>query len=168
MKISCRHLCTVLFMACCTLFAGEGISGESGLAVQGAWVREAPPSMQITAAYMILRNTSDQPMTLVGVTTPDFSKVEIHETVHENDQARMQAMKELLIPAQGRIALQPNGYHLMLINPKRNAPLRPGDSVNLILTFKDGKTLPVTATVQKGTSQSTSAPGHMQDMKHKQ
>jgi copper(I)-binding protein len=54
---------------------------------------------------------------------------------------RMTMVDALPIPAHGTQALQPGGYHLMLMDAKH--PVRPGDTVRVVLQFSHGDTLPV-------------------------
>ncbi|MBF0152313.1 MAG: copper chaperone PCu(A)C [Magnetococcales bacterium] len=167
MKSPRRGLWLVLGMVGCSL-TSLAMAEESGMAVEKAWVREAPPAMQVTAAYMVLKNASAKPVVLTSVTTPDFAKVELHETVQHQGQAHMQAVKELSIPARGHVTLQPGGHHLMLIAPQKNTPLRTGDQVSLTLTFKEGKPLTVTAMVKKDIkSSSPTDADHTQHMDQK-
>jgi copper(I)-binding protein len=52
----------------------------------------------------------------------------------------MTMVDALTVPAHGKAVLAPAGYHLMLM--QASAPVKPGDTVKLTLTFTDGSTLP--------------------------
>lgn len=110
-----------------------------------AATKDAMPSMNmgamgsVSAAYMKLANTGDHADTLVSVAT-DVGEAQIHQTVIQNDVASMQEMKNgLEVPAKGSVELKPGGYHVMLINLKKD--LKVGDVVKLTLTFKSGTTI---------------------------
>ncbi|MBF0176314.1 MAG: copper chaperone PCu(A)C [Magnetococcales bacterium] len=159
MKSLQRRLWVSCLAAFCSL-ADVAIAGGPGVSVEGAWVREMPPAMQLTAAYMVLKNTAIEPSTLIGATALDFVKVEMHETVQHLGKAQMQGIKELIIPAKGQVVLQPGGYHLMLITPQKNVLPRAGDQVALTLNFKNGTSIDVKAKVQKGTEDPAAADAH--------
>jgi len=78
--------------------------------------------------------------------------VEIHKNVQKNGMAAMQKQQQLVIPAQGHIDMQAQGYHLMLFNP--STKLRAGDTVNFSLKFADGKKSLVAVKVKKATGSS--------------
>jgi len=111
-------------------------TAEPALEIGSPWIREAPPGARVLAGYMTFFNHSATPITLVNVTSPDFESAEIHRTVIEDGVARMLPVARLAIPANGRIALEPGGRHLMLFNPAR--PLHAGDSTTLIIHLADG------------------------------
>ena len=60
--------------------------------------------------------------------------VELHTHLHDNGVMRMHQVPESVIPAQQKVALQPGGLHIMLIDLK--APLKVGDTVPLTLRFE--------------------------------
>jgi hypothetical protein len=120
-------------------------SGEhSGHGGQGAEATaEVTPAMGgmsmsgVSAAYMLIENTSDKPDKLVSIVCDAASVVEIHETVLKNDMAAMQPMPGgLTVPALGMVELKPGGYHLMLLGLKR--ALVAGERITLTLTFESG------------------------------
>ena len=54
-----------------------------------AWVRSMPPGAQVTAAYGMLMNHSDQTVTLSTVSSEISGTAEIHEVIANGDQRRM-------------------------------------------------------------------------------
>ena len=141
-----RLLTTAL--AVTLLLARTAVAAGPALKAVDPWVREAPPGMTVLAAFMVLRNDSDQPLQVVQVSSPQFGHVEMHRTVVSEGVARMLKQEQLEVPARGRLTLAPGGYHLMLFDP--TAPLRAGDTVHLILRLRHGGELDVTAPVRKG------------------
>lgn len=117
------------------------------IAVHEPWVREAPPTADMLAAYMHLKNDTDQEVVLIGASSSEFGKVEIHNSIVENGVAKMIPQAQLVIAPKQDVILSPGGLHLMLINPKQ--PLKSGDKVNLTLNFKDGATQAVQAEVKR-------------------
>lgn len=113
-----------------------------------AWVREAPPTARVLAAYMQITNLSDSEFTVTSVTSPDFAAAELHRTAIEDGVARMLPVAELRIPAGDSVRLEPGGLHLMLYDPVR--PLVQGDSVTLVLHRSDGICLTAAVPVRRG------------------
>lgn len=109
------------------------------------WVREPPPGMNMLAGYLVLQNPSATDLTLSAASSPDFSAVEFHISVMENDVMRMRQETTLTIPAGGSLTFSPGARHLMLIAPKRT--LAAGDQVSIHLQFADGSQLQFTAPV---------------------
>lgn len=92
-----------------------------------------------SAAYMTLRNTTDTPLALVGVQTDAASTVELHTTTMENNVMQMRPVEQIDIPANGEVALQPGGLHIMLLGLTRD--LNEGDSVALTLMLDNGESI---------------------------
>ncbi|CAK0740686.1 periplasmic copper chaperone A [Gammaproteobacteria bacterium] len=134
---------------------GIATLAQAEVTVMSPWVREAPPTAEISAAYMMLHNDGDTDQVLLEVTTPSFNRVEIHQTTMHDDMASMETEDSLLIPAQDGVALVPGGYHLMLIGVKK--PLKVGDTVDLSLHFQGGETIEVHAPVHKDTGETIEA-----------
>ena len=59
----------------------------------------------------------------------------------------MQEVAQVLVPAHGSVEFKPGGYHLMLMQPKKN--LFSGDLVTLMLKFSDGSELAILANVRR-------------------
>lgn len=123
------------------------------LDAQDPWIRAAPPSSRILAGYVSLTNASAQPITLVNVASTAFNGVEMHSTVVENGIARMERDATLTVPAGKTTRFEPNGRHLMLIDPKLK--LAKEASIPVTFTFDDGSSQVVTFKVRDG-SDSTS------------
>jgi hypothetical protein len=113
------------------------------------WVREAPPTSRVLAAYMQIINLTDGDLTVTGVTSPDFETADLHRTVVEEGVARMLPVPELTIPAGSSVTLEPGGLHLMLFDPVR--PLQEGDSVTLVLHRSDAICITLSVPVLRGT-----------------
>ncbi len=125
---------------------------DGALQVTDPWIREAPPGATVLAGYLTLSNTTDSPLVIETVSSPDFQAVEIHRSWVEGGIARMQPVSELTIPAAGSIELAPGSYHLMLFRPVQ--PLTAGDTVALRLQTADGACVTVTAPVLRQTESS--------------
>lgn len=117
----------------------------SPLVVQNAWMRKAPGS-DAAAVYLVLRNTSAQPVIVVGVSSPVASHVMIHETSTEDGQSRMRAHDRLVIAPGQSVAFQPGGMHVMLSGIKKTLTI--GQTVPLVLLLANGGQVQVAAMVR--------------------
>lgn len=133
-----------------------------GLRVENAWVRLVPN--KTTAAYRVLINTGARPVRVLGVGSPIAARSELHQIqfVDPNDHVGMdhghspamqgleltgmRPVKELVVPARGRLELKPGGIHVMLIDLRQ--PLRQGQQVRLVLRLEGGQTLHIDAVVR--------------------
>jgi len=118
-------------LAALALLAAHSAQACPGLAVEDAWIRAAPPGAMMTAAYAKLRNDGRQLLRIDGAFSADFAGAELHRTVVENGISRMLHGEPLELAPGARGALEPGGWHLMLMRPTR--PLNAGDRVPLAL-----------------------------------
>jgi hypothetical protein len=129
-----KLIATLLYGWLFMCIAGSTLAAPT-MDITDGWVREAPHTSRVLAAYMQIINLTDSELTVTGITSPDFEAAELHRTVVENGMARMLPVPELTIPAGGSITLAPGGLHLMLFDPVR--PLQQGDTVTLVLHRSD-------------------------------
>lgn len=120
------------------------------VAVHGAWIRAAPPNAPVLAGYMTIKNQSRLAKVLAHATSPAFASVTLHRTEHVDGVARMSHVPEVKIMANGEFVFQPDGYHLMLAQPRR--PLRTGDRVPIELEFADGSRVSAVFAVREQTA----------------
>lgn len=97
----------------------------------------------VTAAFGTLSNGGDAEDALVGVATELTETAQIHETVANEDGTggTMREVAQIVIPAGGRVALEPGGYHIMLMN--LTGDVAAGTTVTLTLEFRSGTTMTV-------------------------
>lgn len=100
--------------------------------VEQAWVRGTVPGQSATGAFMVLEARRDA--RLLGASSPVAKAVEIHEMKLSGQVMTMRAIAGIDLPAGRAVALEPGGYHLMLLGLRR--PLQAGDTVPLRLVFK--------------------------------
>ena len=122
-------------------------SEEAGVSVRDAWVRETPPGITMMAGYMELRNNTSQPQVLVAASSSAFETVTIHRTIVKDGMAGMVRASPIELKPNASLMFAPEGYHLMLMNPKRI--LRAGDRVIINLEFRGGLVLPGSFAVRK-------------------
>lgn len=132
---------TLLIAALAGAGAPASASACPGLAVEDAWIREAPPGA-MSAAYAKLTNRGTTPLTLDGARSEAFGGAGLHRTVLVGGMARMREGTLEIAPGASA-ALEPGGWHLMLFDPA--TVLKAGDVVPLTLTCgKSERTFPFT------------------------
>ena len=134
------HLITLIALCLCSI-----AQAADSLEITRPWIREAPPSSKVLAAYMSIYNPGDTAITISGISSPDFESVEVHRTVINAGVARMLHLEQLEVPANGNVELQPGGMHLMLFNPKRM--LAAGDTVALTIHLGNDTCMMISAAV---------------------
>lgn len=135
---------TLTLAAAITLARGaEDKPGK--LAVLGAWARATPPGATVGAGYMTIENRGGEPDRLLSAASPIAGSVELHETVRTGDVATMRPVANPTVPPGGALAMAPGGAHLMLMD--LTAPLQPGQSVPLTLTFEKAGAIDVSMEV---------------------
>ena len=107
--------------------------------VRDGWVRLPPMAMPMMAGFGRIENRCAAAVTIVGVSSPAFADVSLHETRIVDGVSRMRAMPELLIASGGAATLKPGGMHLMLMQPR--ASLQPGSKVMMEFALKGGGTM---------------------------
>jgi periplasmic copper chaperone A len=124
--------------------AADAQVASGNVTAQDAWMRATPPGATVAAGYLTLVGGA-RPARLVGARSERAARVEIHATLEQDGMLSMRPVAGVDVPAHGRVALAPMGTHLMLIG--LDAPLLAGQRVRLTLSFADGSSLPVEATV---------------------
>jgi copper(I)-binding protein len=111
----------------------------------GAWIRLLPANLP-AGGFVMLQNDSDQPATLNSAGSSAYASVMLHKSSTDGGMGRMEMVDSLAIPAHGKAALSPGGYHLMMMDAPK--PLAVGDKVMVNLVFGDGSKSQVEFTVR--------------------
>jgi copper(I)-binding protein len=143
-----RLLLVALVVAACGGSAGPDADGSATVTVSDAWARAAAAG-GVSAAYMTIANDGSAADALVGVSAPDVTaSASLHETTTSADgMTGMQHTPSIAVPAGGTVALEPGGYHVMLMDLTK--ALAPGDTVTLTLTLEGAGTVTVDAEVRE-------------------
>lgn len=118
-----------------------------GLVVENAMVPAAPPKAMAHAAYFELTNHGDAERSLIGVTAPGYGMAHIHRSTEKNGVSTMEPVHQIGIAPGQTVAFAHGGLHIMLMRPA--VPAEPGNTVDLVLEFANGETVPVSAMVMK-------------------
>lgn len=97
----------------------------------------------MTGSFMTIINSGNEDVTLVGGTSPDCARIEIHEVI---DGKMLPMSAGLVIPANDEVKLRMGGYHVMLMD--LNEEIKAGDEVTVTLEFSNGESLKYTAAVK--------------------
>jgi copper(I)-binding protein len=110
-----RH---ILIMFCfAAAIWGCGSRDEPPVVAANVMVTAPGPDMPMAAGYLDISNHSGTSIRITRVSSPDYESVEMHETVIEDDVARMRAIPVLEIEDGGSAVFERGGKHLMLMRP---------------------------------------------------
>ena len=124
-------------LACLVLLAACS-SDAPPLVASDVVVNRPMPGMQMSAGYVTLQNNTTEEIVIDRVTSPQFGKIEMHETVIEDGVAKMSALDRVVLPAGATVEFKPGGKHLMLMRPAENL-----DSVTLEFYSADAVVLSI-------------------------
>jgi len=144
-----------LFALVIGFFTLSASAENSDIQIHDPWVRAAPATVKVMAAYLKMTNHGDKSRKLISISSPDFDRVEMHQSVMHDDMTHMEHQQVLVIPAHTTVTFKPGELHLMLMGAKKT--LHIDDSVPMTLTFHNGEKITFTATVRSG---------QMEQMKH--
>jgi len=113
-------------------------SPKPPLEISGLEVTKPIPGRHMSAGFFMLTNNTDEVISITGVDSPQFARVEIHETTVTDGVSRMRQLDVLEVPAQGSVVLERGGKHLMLMQAQDI-----GDSVTLQFVSGDAPVLSV-------------------------
>ncbi len=103
--------------------------------VDDAWVRATVSGQPSTGAFM--RITSSDNAKLLEAKSPAAKIVQIHQSKMDNDVMSMQPVAFVPLPAGKTVAIEPEGYHVMLIDLV--GQVKEGDEVPLTLVVENAK-----------------------------
>ena len=138
---------------------GMSLHVSAQTVVDDAWVRATVPGQPSSGAFMHITAATDSK--LVEVKSPVAKTVQIHESKMENDVMSMGPVQAVTLPAGKTVALQPEGYHVMLID--LNGQIKEGDTVPLTLTVEDATGTKETLDVQATARSLNGMPMHHKD-----
>ncbi len=138
-----KHLS--LFAAGLLVSAGVFAGAADNVVVQDPYVRLAPPNAPATGAFMVIRNNGDKDVKVLKADNPVSKVTELHTHLNEGGVMKMRPVPAIDIKAKGEAVLKPGGLHVMMIDLK--SPMKEGDVVPITLTFDDGSSKKVDATV---------------------
>jgi copper(I)-binding protein len=119
--------------------------GDPAVTVEDPVVRLPAVQGNPGAAYFTLR-TNRTPMRILGVSSPQIQRIELHESEMSGGRMRMGPLEDNSFTAEGVKVFEEGGPHAMLfgINPA----VRPGGRVRLTFDLDNAPDVSVDVTVQ--------------------
>lgn len=133
-----------IILAALLILSSNAFAGS--VSVEDAYVRLLPPTLPNTGAFMVFKNSGDTDIAAISVESDVAEVVEMHTHIHKDGIMKMRQVEKIDIPAHGETALQPGGFHIMLIGLKQ--PLELGQMVDMKVNFDDGSSEEIKAEVK--------------------
>lgn len=135
MKITLENLVFVLAFSLFPAHAA-GQSVADMIDVVDPYARASLPGMSVSAAFMGLKNNSDERRFLVAAESPIADAIEIHNHVAINGMMKMRKVTGIDLHANDTRLLRPGGLHIMFIGLRQ--VLKHGELFPLELIYSDG------------------------------
>lgn len=97
------------------------------------------------ALYFAIENRGPDADALLAISTAAAAAAEIHRTVSEGGMGRMEPVDSLPLAAGGTLSLAPGGYHVMLLQLRRQ--FSAGDTLTATLRFQHHEEITIRAPV---------------------
>jgi len=126
-------------------FAHEFKVGD--IEIEHPWSRATPAGAKVAGGYFTITNTGSSADRLLSISSDISAKTELHEMGVKDGVMTMRPVAGgLEIPAGGKLALAPGGYHLMFIGLKQQP--KQGEEFSATLTFEKAGTVNVDFAVE--------------------
>jgi len=112
------------------LISTQALAANSfpGVSFSEARVLAPVKGSTVTAAYVNIKNDSDQKVTIQLVAIKPFKAVELHETYEADGKTGMRKIEKIEIAPHQNFELSPGGNHMMLFDAK--SELKAGKKLN--------------------------------------
>jgi periplasmic copper chaperone A len=121
-------------------------NAQSKIVIKDSWVRPAAKHAN-SALYFSIHNEGETPDTLIGAKSKSADITEVHETFsRENNQMGMRSVKFIAIPAKSVVELKPGGFHVMLIDMKKD--YKSGDFIKTVIQLKNAGKITIKSVVK--------------------
>ncbi|MBZ9795161.1 copper chaperone PCu(A)C [Mesorhizobium sp. ES1-4] len=135
----------LLFVGAQSVLAHEFKVGD--LEIEHPWSRATPAGAKVAGGYFTILNKGGAADRLLSISSDVSEKAELHEMAVKDGVMTMRPVAGgLEIPAGGKVALAPGGYHLMFIGLKRQP--KQGEKFAATLTFEKAGTVSVEFAVE--------------------
>ena len=111
------------FFAAFAASAAVAAPGSCLPVVEQGWIRAAPPTAQVYAAYAKLYEPCGKAVTVTGARSQLFGAVQMHETRVVAGVSTMRGKGRLALAPHGVLVFAPGGNHLMLMKPVHAMPV---------------------------------------------
>jgi len=133
----------IFFIPLFLLVSFSTFASENQVILSHGWIKQLPPVVPMRAGYFKIQNNRNQPVEIVSISSPDFSKIEIHKTEQINGVMKMTELDNLTVPAKENLAFEPGGLHLMMFDPAKTAKLDYKSSITIHYRNLSPQTFPM-------------------------
>lgn len=134
-----KKLIALLLFCASALLASE-------IKVENPYVRATPPNLPNSAAFMTLKNSSNEAISIVNANSNVSKVVELHTHTMKDGVMKMTQIPKIEVPAKGETVLKPGGLHIMFIGLYK--PLKKGEEVELTIVLSNGEKQTITAPIK--------------------
>jgi copper(I)-binding protein len=127
------------------LLVSGSASAIAELALENGWVRMPPDGVSTLAIYGELTNSGDSPLTVATWSLDNAGMVMVHRSELNGGRMQMRSAGPLTVPARGKLVLQPQGLHIMVM--KFNAEIGIGDEIVIKAMTESSESFSLTAAV---------------------
>ena len=114
---------------------GMSLHVSAQTVVDDAWVRATVVGQPASGAFMHITSSTDSK--LIEVKSPVAKTVQIHQSTMKNDVMSMKTVASIALPAGKTVNIDPEGYHVMLID--LTGQIKEGQDVPLTLVVENAK-----------------------------
>ena len=114
--------------------------------ISGAWFRSLPGKAP-AGGYFIAQNNTSRDVIITGASSDACGMLMIHQSSNKGGMSGMMMMEAVKVPAGGKVAFAPGGYHLMCEQPK----MKIGAKVPVTLHLAGGNSATVAFEVRGAT-----------------
>lgn len=138
---------TLLNTCLATLLSLTSVSAMAEIITSDAYVRAVPAGFENTALFVKITNRNNSDVYLTKAVSSIADNVELHNHVNNDGAMMMRPVEQIKIGGTQTVELAPGGYHIMLIDLKRD--LEVGENIEVDLSFSDGTKVELEAPVKK-------------------
>lgn len=107
-----------------------------GILIEQAWARVIPGGSNTGAVYLTIHNTSLTDDLLLAVDSPAARETAVHQSVVEDDVAKMKPMPfGVDVKSSAEVIMKPGSMHIMLAG--LTGALQPGDQLPVTMVFRE-------------------------------
>lgn len=128
-----------------TLISVTSYAADS-VTVMNPYARAVPAGQPNSAAFMMLKNTTNQDRAVINARSTASKVVELHTHKKEGGMMRMRQVEKIVIKANSKTVLKPGGLHIMFIGLQKQ--FKAGNTVDMELEFDNGEKIKLTIPVK--------------------
>jgi periplasmic copper chaperone A len=125
------------------LIAMTSAAQAAPLDVTGAWFRALPGKLP-AGGYFTAQNNTRHDIAITGASSDGCGMLMIHQSRTAGGMSGMDMVDKVSVPAGGKIAFAPGGYHLMCEAPK----MKIGTKMPVVFSLSDGSAVAVAFSVR--------------------